>query len=95
MKMKLTIKLKSGNKIEMVKRLSDVPKGTDIDTHYMLEAYDLVEKINNNGLHFSISPTQIDNIFIQPKGGTKNEQSSHKSSVQDSGLHSASAGSAL
>ncbi len=91
MQLKLTLKLKTGNKIEILKRLSPTPKGTDIDTHYLLEAHELVERISHNGLHLTISPAQIDNVFIQPKGDEKYEQSS----MQDTRLHTASIGSTL
>jgi len=74
MKLKVTITFKNGSKVKILKRLSDPPKGTDINTHYMLESVDLVEKIQNNGLCLSISPAQIGSVFIQPRvEGNKNE----------------------
>ena len=74
MKLKVTIKFKNGPTIKILKHLSAPPKGTDINTHYMLESVDLVEKIQNNGLCLSISPAQIGNVFIQPRvEGNKNE----------------------
>ena len=73
MKIKITIKMKNGRKIEIIKRLSDPPKGTDINTHYMLESVDMVEKMRDNGLNLLISPAQIGDIFIQPRTeGNKN-----------------------
>jgi riboflavin synthase alpha subunit len=74
MKIKVTIKFKNGSTVKIMKPLSAPPKGTDINTHYMLESVDLVEKIQNNGLCLTISPAQIGNVFIQPRvEGTKNE----------------------
>jgi hypothetical protein len=74
MKLKVTIKFKNGSTVKIMKPLSAPPKGTDINTHYMLESVDLVEKIQNNGLCLSISPAQIGSVFIQPRvEGTKNE----------------------
>jgi hypothetical protein len=95
MKIKITIKLKNGRKIEVIKRLSDPPKGTDINTHYMLESVDMVEKMRDNGLCLSISPAQIGDIFIQPRAeGNKNGPSRNvdhmRQNLQGAGLHSAS-----
>jgi len=74
MKLKVTIKFKNGSTVKIMKPLSTPPKGTDINTHYMLESVDLVEKIQNNGLCLSISPAQIGGVFIQPRvEGNKNE----------------------
>lgn len=94
MKLKITIDFKSGGKVKIIKRLSNPPKGTDINTHYMLESVDLVEKIQNNGLCLQISPAQIGNIFIQPRKGDKNEPSRvvdlERQNVQRAGLQPAS-----
>ncbi len=67
MKLKLTVQFKNGSKVKMIKRLSDPPKGTDTETHYMLESCQIAESIQQNGLCLSISPAQIENIFIQPR----------------------------
>lgn len=94
MKIKLTVNFKNGKKMSVIKKLSDPPKGTDIDTHYMLEAYDIVDKIQQNGLCLSIPPTQIENIFVQPKGEKKDGSSrgfaQGGSVVSGAGLQSAS-----
>lgn len=99
MKLKLTICFKNGCKVEMIKRIDDPPKGTNADTHYMLEAHELVDMINQNGLCLSISPAQIGNILIQPKPEGKNGSSTssgHKrQAVPSAGLQSASASGAL
>jgi len=96
MKLKVTITFKNGSKVKILKRLSDPPKGTDINTHYMLESVDLVEKIQNNGLCLSISPAQIGNIFIQPREGGKNGSDGavdyRGQNLQRAGLQSASPG---
>lgn len=93
MKLKVTITFKSGSKVKIIKRMSEPPKGTDINTHYMLEAVDLVEKIQNNGLCLQISPAQIGDVFIQPRGEDKNGPSRVVDlgwqNVQRAGLQSA------
>jgi hypothetical protein len=67
MKLKLTVTMKNGCKVKVIKKVSDPPKGTDLDTHYMLEAVDMADKIQQNGLCLTIPPTQIGDIVIQPK----------------------------
>ncbi len=73
MKLKLTVSFKNGNTLKIIKNIGDPPKGTDRDTHYLLESYEMVDNILKNGLSVLIPPTQIDKVFVKPKkGGEKN-----------------------
>ncbi len=64
MKIRLTINFKNGSKVKVIKRMSDPPKGTKLETHYMLEAQEMADCINNNGLSLSFSPAQIEKVII-------------------------------
>lgn len=75
MKLKVTMKLKNGRTISMIKRVDDPPKGTPLDMHYMFEATALAEAIQNGGLCMSISPNQIDRVMIQPREGADRNDS--------------------
>ena len=76
MKLKLTVNFKNGQKIKMIKNIGEPPKGTDKDTHYLLESHEMADSIVNNGLNVFIPPTQIERVFVQPKKGDKNAQAS-------------------
>lgn len=77
LKLKLTVNFKNGQKIKMIKNIGEPPKGTDKDTHYLLESHEMADSIVNNGLNVFIPPTQIERVFVQPKKGEeKNAQAS-------------------
>lgn len=70
----------------MIKNIGEPPKGTDKDTHYLLESHEMVENIVNNGLNVFIPPTQIERVFVQPKKGEeKNAHDRQASCGSDKG----------
>ena len=72
MKLKITVKMKNGCKISIIKRVDDPPKGTPSDVHYMFEAQSMVEAIQNGGINMFVPPNNIDRILIQPREGASN-----------------------
>jgi hypothetical protein len=94
MKLKVTVKMKNGCKVSMIKRVDDPPKGTPLDIHYMFEAQSLVEAIQNGGLCLSIPPNNIDRILITPREGSDNDTTgicevvSGGGNLQVAGVHS-------
>jgi hypothetical protein len=82
MKLKVTVKMKNGTKISMIKRVDDPPKNTPADVHYMFEAQSLVEMIQNGGINLYVPPNNIERILVQPREGDKANESTVGSASQ-------------
>lgn len=85
MKLKVTVKMKSGTKISIIKRVDDPPKNTPSDVHYMFEAQNLVEMIQNGGINLYVPPNNIERILIQPREGGKVNESAIGAVAQSGG----------
>jgi len=84
-KVKLTVSFKNGNKLKMIKNIGEPPKGTDKDTHYLLETYAMVENLTQNGLNVFSPPTQIEKVYIKPKKNGDKKHGAASSAVAEIG----------